>query len=86
MNTINHNKNSESKEKENAFLGLYFPAALKAKVAEAAKADERSMSQFAVRVFKAYFDSQQNAWVPDLLPLRFLFRDWSLLLLSSDET
>jgi hypothetical protein len=45
------------KEKENVFLGLYFPADLKAKVAAAAKADERSMSQFAVRVFKNYFDN-----------------------------
>jgi len=44
------------KDKENVFLGLYFPADLKAKVAAAAKADERSMSQFAVRVFKNYFD------------------------------
>lgn len=42
--------------KANVFLGLYFPADLKAKVAAAAAADERSMSQFAVRVFKAYFD------------------------------
>ena len=46
----------ETKEKENVFLGLYFPAELKAKVAAAAAADERSMSQFAVRVFKNYFD------------------------------
>ena len=46
-----------TKEKENVFLGLYFPADLKAKVAAAAKADERSMSQFAVRVFKNYFDN-----------------------------
>jgi len=46
----------EPKEKENVFLGLYFPAELKAKVAAAAAADERSMSQFAVRVFKNYFD------------------------------
>jgi hypothetical protein len=51
----------ESKDKENVFLGLYFPADLKAKVAAAAKADERSMSQFAVRVFKNYFDQNPIA-------------------------
>jgi hypothetical protein len=50
-----------TKEKENVFLGLYFPADLKAKVAAAAKADERSMSQFAVRVFKNYFDQNPVA-------------------------
>ena len=52
---------AEPKEKENAFLGLYFPAELKAKVAAAAAADERSMSQFAVRVFKSYFESHPTA-------------------------
>jgi len=50
-----------TKEKENVFLGLYFPADLKAKVAAAAKADERSMSQFAVRVFKNYFENNATA-------------------------
>jgi hypothetical protein len=50
---------TQTKEKENVFLGLYFPADLKAKVAAAAKADERSMSQFAVRVFKSYFETAQ---------------------------
>jgi hypothetical protein len=55
------NKTTPEKEKENAFLGLYFPAELKAKVAAAAAADERSMSQFAVRVFKSYFDSHPTA-------------------------
>jgi len=47
--------------KANVFLGLYFPADLKAKVAAAAAADERSMSQFAVRVFKNYFDQHPIA-------------------------
>ena len=54
-------KPEPTKEKENVFLGLYFPADLKAKVAAAAKADERSMSQFAVRVFKNYFDQNPVA-------------------------
>jgi hypothetical protein len=58
---IPNNKTTPDKEKENAFLGLYFPAELKAKVAAAAAADERSMSQFAVRVFKSYFDSHPTA-------------------------
>jgi hypothetical protein len=60
LNHWNMNSNAKetdtTKDKENVFLGLYFPADLKAKVAAAAKADERSMSQFAVRVFKNYFD------------------------------
>ena len=42
-------------EKANSFLGLYFPTTLKAQVQEAAKAERRSMSQFAVMVFERHF-------------------------------
>jgi hypothetical protein len=47
----------ESKDKENVFLGLYFPRDLKIKVAAAAKAEDRSMSKYAVRVFEDHFAS-----------------------------
>jgi hypothetical protein len=40
---------------DNCFLGLYFPKTLKAKVAEASKAERRSMSQYAVMVFEKHF-------------------------------
>lgn len=43
------------KETLNCFLGLYFPKNLKAKVAEASKAERRSMSQYAVMVFEKHF-------------------------------
>ena len=43
------------KETPNCFLGLYFPKELKAKVAEASKAERRSMSQYAVMVFEKHF-------------------------------
>jgi hypothetical protein len=43
------------KETPNCFLGLYFPKNLKAKVAEASKAERRSMSQYAVMVFEKHF-------------------------------
>ena len=42
-------------EKANSFLGLYFPTTLKAQVQEAAKAERRSMSQYAVMVFERHF-------------------------------
>jgi len=42
----------------NAFLGLYVPVPLKNKVSEAAKAQRRSMSSFAVGVFEDYFNKQ----------------------------
>jgi len=42
-------------EKANSFLGLYFPTTLKAQVQEAAKAERRSMSQYAVMVFEKHF-------------------------------
>jgi hypothetical protein len=42
-------------EKANSFLGLYFPTKLKSQVAEAAKAERRSMSQYAVMVFEKHF-------------------------------
>ena len=44
-----------SKEKDNCFLGLYFPKQLKQKVSEASKAERRSMSQYAVMVFEKHF-------------------------------
>ena len=53
------------KETPNCFLGLYFPKNLKAKVAEASKAERRSMSQYAVMVFEKHF---ANAWAHDSLP------------------
>ena len=43
------------KEKDNCFLGLYFPKTLKQKVSEASKAERRSMSQYAVMVFEKHF-------------------------------
>ena len=42
-------------QKANVFLGLYFPKDLKDKVAAAAKAEDRSMSKYAVRVFERHF-------------------------------
>ena len=42
-------------QKANVFLGLYFPKDLKDKVAAAAKAEDRSMSKYAVRVFEKHF-------------------------------
>ena len=44
-----------TKEKDNCFLGLYFPKQLKQKVSEASKAERRSMSQYAVMVFEKHF-------------------------------
>jgi hypothetical protein len=41
-----------------AFLGLYVPITLKDKVADAAKAQRRSMSSFAVGVFEDYFNQK----------------------------
>jgi len=40
----------------NAFLGLYVPLELKAKIHAAAKSERRSMSSFAVGVFEEYFN------------------------------
>jgi len=45
----------------NAFLGLYVPVPLKNKVSEAAKAQRRSMSSFAVGVFEEYFNKPETA-------------------------
>jgi len=42
--------------KTNAFLGLYVPLELKAKIHAASKAERRSMSSFAVGVFEEYFN------------------------------
>ena len=44
-----------TKEKDNCFLGLYFPKKLKQQVSEASKAERRSMSQYAVMVFEKHF-------------------------------
>jgi len=44
--------------KTSAFLGLYVPVPLKNKVADAAKAQRRSMSSFAVGVFEEYFNQK----------------------------
>jgi hypothetical protein len=44
----------------NAFLGLYVPVPLKNKVSEAAKAQRRSMSSFAVGVFEEYFNKPET--------------------------
>jgi hypothetical protein len=41
----------------NAFLGLYVPLELKAKIHAAAKSERRSMSSFAVGVFEDFFNS-----------------------------
>lgn len=40
--------------KDHAFLGLYVRKDLKAKIAAAAKAEERSMSKFASRIFEKH--------------------------------
>jgi len=45
----------QEKENTHAFLGLYFPKDLKAKVQTAAKAERRSMSQFMVMVTEKHF-------------------------------
>jgi len=42
--------------KTNAFLGLYVPLDLKAKIHAASKSERRSMSSFAVGVFEEYFN------------------------------
>jgi hypothetical protein len=42
--------------KTNAFLGLYVPMELKAKIHAASKSERRSMSSFAVGVFEEYFN------------------------------
>lgn len=42
--------------KTNAFLGLYVPLDLKAKIHAAAKSERRSMSSFAVGVFEEFFN------------------------------
>jgi hypothetical protein len=44
--------------KTSAFLGLYVPVPLKNQVADAAKAQRRSMSSFAVGVFEDYFNQK----------------------------
>jgi len=41
--------------KGNVFLGLYLPPDLKDKVAAAARAEDRSMSKYAIRVFEKHF-------------------------------
>jgi len=43
------------KENTHAFLGLYFPKDLKAKVQTAAKQERRSMSQYMVMVVEKHF-------------------------------
>jgi len=43
--------------KTNAFLGLYVPLELKAKIHAASKAERRSMSSFAVGVFEEFFNA-----------------------------
>lgn len=40
--------------KDHAFLGLYVRKDLKEKIAQAAKAEERSMSKFASRIFEKH--------------------------------
>jgi len=47
--------------KQNAFLGLYVPLDLKAKIHAAAKSERRSMSSFAVGVFEEYFNEPSPA-------------------------
>jgi hypothetical protein len=42
--------------KTNAFLGLYVPVELKAKIHAASKSERRSMSSFAVGVFEEFFN------------------------------
>ena len=46
---------TEEKPSDHSFLGLYVRKDLKAKIAAAAKEEERSMSKFASRVFEKYF-------------------------------
>ena len=46
------------KDNTHAFLGLYFPSDLKAKVQVAAKAERRSMSQFMVMVTEKHFNNK----------------------------
>ena len=53
--SIPTNTETAAAEKSNCFLGLYFPSELKNKVKEAAAAERRSMSQFAVMVFEKHF-------------------------------
>jgi len=43
--------------KTNAFLGLYVPLELKAKIHAASKSERRSMSSFAVGVFEEFFNA-----------------------------
>jgi len=46
---------TETQKNDSCFLGLYVPKGIKDKVAAAAKAEDRSMSKYAVRVFERHF-------------------------------
>ena len=46
---------TETQKNDSCFLGLYVPKGIKDKVATAAKAEDRSMSKYAVRVFEKHF-------------------------------
>jgi len=46
---------TETQKNDSCFLGLYVPKGIKIKVAAAAKAEDRSMSKYAVRVFEKHF-------------------------------
>ena len=50
-----------SKPSKACFLGLYVPTDIKQKLNEASKKDDRSMSQFAVRIFKDWFENNAPA-------------------------